>query len=154
MPPRKPGKAAEFRSLLETRQFERIGEAEWDVIAKELAPISDRTLRHLVRRCGIPVDVLVEGVRLDTFADLERTLLALSAEYEQARNHGDRQKERTIRRLAITAKDHARMASRRASDPGRRADKAEMSEWLVVWLENPAVFGPWAALRRRAKEAG
>jgi hypothetical protein len=35
-------------------------------------------------------------------------------------------------------------------DPEKRAQKAEMVEWMLVWLENPGIFGAWAELRKRA----
>ena len=154
MPPRKPGKAAELRSALEAHSFTNIGEEEWGVLLRELAPVAERTLRHLLRRSGLPLQPMVEGVRLESFDHLERTLLALAAEFARARAANDRKRERAIRRVVIVAKEHARMAGRGLSDPGRRAEKAEMAEWLLVWLANPAVFATWAGLRRRARGAG
>ena len=50
----------------------------------------------------------------------------------------------------IEAKQHARWAARRAG-PGeaKRQIKEEMIQWMLVWLENPAVFPAWAPLRRK-----
>jgi hypothetical protein len=50
-----------------------------------------------------------------------------------------------VRRLVITAKEHARLAAR---NPGKRPDKEEMILWLTTWLENPPVFREWVSLRR------
>jgi hypothetical protein len=59
----------------------------------------------------------------------------------------------------IAAKDRARWASRnpRADETARRR-KADMREWMLVWLDDPAMFETWARLRRdamgRAMESG
>ena len=51
----------------------------------------------------------------------------------------------------ITAKDHARLAARSQHvSPEKRAEKEEMSTWMLTWLENPVVFPLWAGLRARA----
>jgi hypothetical protein len=51
-----------------------------------------------------------------------------------------------VRRLVITAKEHARLAGR---NPAKRPDKEEMILWLTTWLENPPVFREWVAIRRK-----
>jgi hypothetical protein len=66
---------------------------------------------------------------------LEFTLLALLGEYEAA----DPAHKQAIRKIVITAKDHARW---------RR--KQENVLWLLTWLENPPLFPTWAKLRRGA----
>jgi hypothetical protein len=73
---------------------------------------------------------------------LETSLLRLLAEYEP----GDPASRMAVRRLAITAKEHARLAAR---DPTKRPDKEEMILWLATWLENPPVFREWVSIRRR-----
>jgi hypothetical protein len=88
----------------------------------------------------------VEGVRQDDFDQLERTLVALTGEYEGAA--GDRERARRLRRIVITAKEHARFAARRAKEESRRKMKLEMADWMLVWLENPAIFPQWVRLRR------
>ena len=47
-----------------------------------------------------------------------------------------------VRRLVITAKEHARLAAR---IPSKRPEKEEMILWLTTWLENPPVFREWVA---------
>jgi hypothetical protein len=44
----------------------------------------------------------------------------------------------------IAAKDHAKMAERRAPKPHR----PEAILWMTVWLENPSLFREWLALRK------
>lgn len=81
---------------------------------------------------------------LHTFRELEDSLRELSALYAE---HEDRRRE--YRDAVIAAKDRARFASRnmRASELKRRI-KAEMVEWMLVWLGDPALFADWARLRR------
>ena len=86
------------------------------------------------------MEPLVAGVDQSSFQALEASLLALLEVYHEG-------SERACRRLVIQAKDHARWASRRAKDEAKRREKQEMVEWMLTWLENPAVFPPWARIR-------
>ena len=135
------GKSAELASWLAEHNPARIGEAEFARLSTALAPVSESYLRKLVRECGVPLDALVEGVRQATFDDLEASLLKLLEEYEQS----DPARRMAVRRLVITAKDHARLAAR---IPDKRAEKEEMILWLTTWLENPPVFAEWVKIRR------
>lgn len=138
--PRK-GKSAELTRWLDEHRPARIGEAEFASLRAALAPISESYLRKLVRECGVPLDALVEGVRQTTLDDLATSLLKLLEEYE----HGDATHRMAVRRLVITAKDHARLAAR---IPEKRSEKEEMILWLSTWLENPPVFPDWVKIRR------
>lgn len=116
-----------------------------DTIRAALGDVSDGYLRKLLKESGVPLAPLVEGVNQDNFESLERTLLALSSEYENP------EKRRGARRIVISAKDHAKFAVRRASDPARRAEKEEMVIWMLTWLDNPALFPLWVPLRKKEK---
>jgi hypothetical protein len=131
-------KARLLSEYLQRAQPPRVGEDEWREIAGLLAPISDRTLRKLLRESGWPLDPVIEGVRQETPEELERTLLALLEEYLHA---VDPERKQACRRAVITAKDHARF---------RSEEKAEAILWMLTWLENPAVFPAWARLRKNA----
>jgi hypothetical protein len=144
--PRK-GKSAELASWLEEHHPARIGEAEFAQLFTALAPVSESYLRKLIRECGVPLDAMVEGVRQATFDDLEASLLKLLEEYRQ----GDAARRMAVRRLVITAKDHARLASR---NPEKRPEKEEMILWLTTWLENPPVFREWIRLRKNLHSPG
>jgi len=136
------GKSAELAIWLEQHRPARIGEAEFAQLFTALAPVSESYLRKLVRECGVPLDAMVEGVRQATFDDLEASLLKLLEEYEQS----DVARRMAVRRLVITAKDHAKLAAR---IPEKHADKEEMVLWLTTWLENPPVFAEWVAMRKK-----
>ncbi|HXP85810.1 MAG TPA: hypothetical protein VN841_13885 [Bryobacteraceae bacterium] len=120
-----------------------IGEAQWDALRRDLAPVSRGYLRKLLRESGVPLAPMVEGVRQDDFEALERTLTSLLAEYER----GDAERRTAVRKLVIEAKDHARWS---AKNPAKKSQKEEMALWLLTWLENPPLFPEWARLRRHA----
>jgi hypothetical protein len=119
-----------------------VGAPEWAALKEALAPIADSYLRKLLRESGVGLAPLIEGVRQSDFDELERTLTALAELYAA----GEQATARECRRLVIEARQHARWAAKRAN-----ADqtKTEMMQWMLVWLENPAVFPAWAALRRQ-----
>jgi hypothetical protein len=138
---RRPGKRADLEDRLARGAGgdgrETIGEAEFEALRQELAPISEGYLRKLLRESGAPLAPMVAGVRQGNLDELESSLLALLDEYER----GDAMRRSAVRRLVITAKDHARWAA-------KRADKEEVILWLLTWLENPPVFRDWVRLRR------
>lgn len=139
--PRK-GKSAELAHWLEEHRPARIGEAEFAQLFTSLTPVSESYLRKLVRDCGVPLDAMIEGVRQGSLDDLEASLLKLLDEYEP----GDAARRMAVRRLVITAKDHARLAAR---IPDKRLEKEEMILWMTTWLENPPVFAEWVRMRKK-----
>jgi hypothetical protein len=74
--------------------------------------------------------------------------------YAAAVGAGDLQRARYCRRQVIAAKDRARSIGRHsATCREKRAQKQEMVQWMLVWLENPAVFPAWVDLRKRYSTA-
>lgn len=111
----------------------------------ELGTVSDPMWRDLMHGCGIPLAPLVEGVRQDTFENLERTLLLLWQEYAATP-----ESRRACRALVIRAKDHARLAARNSKvSEDKRQQKEEMVLWMLTWLENPDAFELWVGLRKQ-----
>lgn len=141
------GKSAELARWLGEHRPPRIGEAEFASLRADLAPVSESYLRKLLRECGVPLDPMVEGVRQATFAELEASLLRLLVEYQSAAPA----RRMALRRLVVTAKEHARLATR---NPAKRPDKEEMILWLTTWLENPPVFREWVSIRREIAGLG
>lgn len=145
MPSRKQ-KLAEIREYAGALGIDIIGEREFEELRSRMAPLSDRGLRRLLRESGYPLAPLVEGVRQEDFDQLERTLVALTGEYQRA--GGVQERTWMLRRLVITAKEHARFAARRSRQAEKQRMKEEMAEWMLIWLENPAIFPQWVKLRR------
>jgi hypothetical protein len=89
-------------------------------------------------------------VRQHTLEELEQSLRELLEVYLEAAEAGVRDRARYCRRQVIAAKDRAKfLAASPKSAPERRAVKAEMAQWMLVWLENPVVFPAWVEARKR-----
>lgn len=92
-----------------------------------------------IQNAGLPVDVPWRGVRQHTFEELEASLREFTAVYETRADLRD-----LCRKQVIAAKDRAKWLSARASiDVSTRQRKAEMAEWMLVWLGDPSVFPVW-----------
>jgi hypothetical protein len=153
MPSRKPSRAARLSEAIARRGYTRVAEGEWQELLTDLAPVAEEVLRRLLRDCGLPLSPIVEGIRIATLGEAERTAVALAQEYEAAMALGDAERARSCRRLVILAKDRARFAAKSARDPERRKEKEEIAAWLLVWLETPALFPAWVDLRKRSRSA-
>ena len=128
-----------------------ISEKLWRDLATLLAPISETYLRDLLQATGIPIAQPFGGVRQSSFDDLEASLLEMEKEYSKAVANHDRKRSIACRRAVIQAKDRARLISRNQKvDSEKRRQKAEMVEWMLVWLENPGIFESWVALRKQS----
>ena len=88
-------KKARLQQYLERTRPAMINATEWNEITRELAPVSDSYLRDLLRGCGVPLHPLIQGVRQDSFENLERTLGQLLNQYES----GDAATKRRCRDL-------------------------------------------------------
>src|ERR1051326_5384091 len=120
------------REFIGARGWARVGEAEWAELRKVFPKITPAQLL----KAGIPVDQPVRGVEQHGFDELETSLVELAGIYAVRPDL-----RRSIRQQVIAAKDRARWASRnsRVGEPVRRR-KAEMLEWMLVWVDDPAKF--------------
>jgi hypothetical protein len=148
---RKASRADRLAQAIATRGYVRIGEEEWEQLLVDFAPVAEEPLRRLVRASGLPLAPLVEGVRIATLDETERTAVALAREHDSALLRGDAERARRCRRLVLLAKDRARLAAKSARDSARREEMEEIAEWLLVWLETPALFPAWVTLRKRTR---
>ena len=147
---RNKSKKQQLEEYLGQKQPAAIAEEEWRELVGLLAPISENYLRQLLHATGLPVAQPFDGVRLGSFRELEESLLVMEKEYALAVASKDALRAKACRRAVIQAKDRARLISRNEKvDPEKRKQKAEMAEWILVWLENPAIFGTWIELRKR-----
>jgi hypothetical protein len=122
------------------RGWDEIGEKEWRELRSALSDISEST----VRASGIRIGAPWRGVAVHTIDELESSLRELSHVYETRPDL-----RRYCRDQVIAAKDRARWA---ASSPkveeSKRSMKAEMVEWMLIWLNDPAIFPTWVELRK------
>jgi hypothetical protein len=139
-----------LREYLEAERPPSITEAVWRDLLALLAPVSESYLRDLLRSTGMPFEQPYAGVRQHTFEELEQSLGEMLLVYAEATDAGNRQRARYARRQVIAAKDRARfLAENPRTAPEKRAQKQEMAQWMLVWLENPEVFPAWAEARKK-----
>lgn len=132
----------QLRDYLSQRRPESITEAVWLELRERLAPVSESYLRDLLRDTGLPFDQPYAGIRQHTLEELEQSLREMLQVYSAATAAGNRERARYCRRQVIAAKDRAKFLAK------KHPPKAEMVEWMLVWLENPEVFPAWAQARK------
>jgi hypothetical protein len=134
-------KRKRIRELVAARGWRCIGEYQWNEIVSDIPGISPADLEE---EPGIPVEAPWFGVRQHSFDQLENSLRALGGIYAARPDL-----RRFCRDQVIAARARAKYASRnRRVNEIKRRDKAEMAEWMLVWLGDPALFPEWARLRR------
>ena len=96
---------------------------------------------------GIPPD-LRGKVRTGSLEQARQSLLAMSREYAQA---PDKARAVDVHRAVMRSKQHTMLALAGRMGDQKRKEKQEILEWLLVWLENPAIFASWLAVRERQR---
>ena len=143
----------QLREYLSAEQPAAITEAVWRDLLMRLAPVSESYLRDLLRATGLPFEQPYAGIRQHTFEELEQSLREMQQIYASALATGDRDRARYVRRQVIAAKDRAKFLSTSSRTlPEKQAQKQEMAQWMLVWLENPEVFPAWVDARKRKME--
>jgi hypothetical protein len=142
-----------LRDYLESEHPPAITEAVWRDLSERLAPVSESYLRDLLRETGLPFDQPYAGIRQHTFEELEASLAGMLEVYREAMATGNRERARYARRQVIAAKDRANFLARNPRTAAeKRAQKHEMAQWMLVWLENPEVFPAWVKVRKAEME--
>ena len=133
-------KRKQLRDLVTARGWSEIGESQWNAIVAAIPNISPTDLQEL----EIPVAPPWFGVRQHSLDQLQISLDALSDVYATRPDL-----RRFCRDQVIAAKSRARHASRNQRVVEiKRQIKAEMAEWMLVWLNDPALFPVWVRVRR------
>jgi hypothetical protein len=141
----------QLREVLAAQQPPAITEAVWQDLLLRLAPVSESYLRDLLRDTGLPFEQPYAGVRQHTFEELEQSLREIHHVYAGAMAADNRECARYCRRQVIAAKDRARfLAQNFRTAPEKKAQKEEMAQWMLVWLDNPEVFLAWVDARKKA----
>ena len=145
----------QLRAYLETEKPAAITEAVWVHLLMRLAPVSESYLRDLLRECGLPIEQPYAGIRQHSFEELEQSLGEMRQVHAEAMAAGDRERARYCRRQVIAAKDRAKFLALNArTTPQRAAQKQEMTQWMLVWLDDPDLFPAWVEARKRARANG
>jgi hypothetical protein len=97
---------------------------------------------------------LLDGVlRLETLGVAEASIRRLDRLHRKFRRAGDSAGARHARDLAVKAKRAlAQQGAAAGLAPERRAELAEVAQWLTVWLQTPDLFAQWLELRKAAPE--
>jgi hypothetical protein len=123
------------------RGWGEVGEKEWRELRAALNDISESALRA----SGIAIAAPWRGVAAHSIDELESSMLEFSQVYETREDL-----RRYCRDQVIAAKDSARWAARSSKvEESKRRMKAEMVEWMLVWLDDPAIFPTWVQLRKQ-----
>lgn len=142
----KATKRQQFDKLLQDHSWVAIHAADWDLLRRSF---SESSLREWLAEAGIAVDQPFRGVETKTLEALEASLAAMSELYALTP-----EARKVCRATVIAAKDRTRFASRNPKvDPLKRALKTEMVEWMLIWLDDPAMFPTWAGIRMKVKPA-
>jgi hypothetical protein len=141
---RKPTKRQQFDALIAENRWTAIHAAEWDLLRQNF---SEGSLREWLADVGLPVDQPYRGVESKTLEALQASLTSMAELYQH-----DPALRKHCRATVIAAKDRTRFASKNQKvDAVKRALKSEMVEWMLVWLDDPAMFPAWAAIRQRVQ---
>ncbi|HTA44384.1 MAG TPA: hypothetical protein VK789_18170 [Bryobacteraceae bacterium] len=136
----RPRKIQRVLDYIATRGWGVVGELEWRELKAAVPDISESTIRS----SGIVIAQPWLGVRQHNMDELEACLRELGEVYASRPDL-----RRYCRDQVIGAKTRARfVASSERVEESKRRLKAEMVEWMLVWLDDPAMFPAWAAMRR------
>jgi hypothetical protein len=136
-------KKARVAEFVQSRGWSVIGEAEWVELRSALPDISESTIRT-AGVAGFSIAAPWKGVAQHSFDELEISLRELTGIYQSRPDL-----HRYCRQVVIEARERAQWLSRSARiSEEKRQLKAEMAEWMLVWLGDPAVFPVWVELRR------
>jgi hypothetical protein len=96
----------------------------------------------------------LEGIlSFSSFAEAEQTIRKLQNLCEEYRRTSDKKGVECCRKVALLGRHRAELISRNNRvRPEKRLQKQEIANWFKVWLENPALFDDWIALRKSTEE--
>jgi hypothetical protein len=68
-------------------------------------------------------------------------------------NENDKEGMRLVRQSVLRGKEEAlNIAENEKIEAHRRAEQAEIAEWLTIWLGSPEIFDSWVTLRQDSKD--
>ena len=139
-------KKQKIRDFVTQQGYVCLGGSEWEELRAAFPDCTEHLLREAVQQAGAELKQPWAGVDAHTLEGLGASLTQLSRFYAE-----DASFRVYIRSTVIAAKDRARGASRNLRvEHSKRLTKAEMVNWLLVWLDDPAMFPAWVALRKQA----
>ena len=120
-------------------------------------PLSRSYLLHVLSHTEVPISRSLGGLPVDlrhrvkfkSLREAAQSLSDLQREYEAAQEAGNRIRCEDCRRAVRQAKDRLRMLLRSKNQPGgKHAERLEILQWFLVWLESPSLFSHWLKARK------
>jgi hypothetical protein len=102
----------------------------------------------------LPYREALSGIlAFSTFAQAEQTLKSLEKICRNYEAASDKKGVEYCRRIAALGRGRAELISHnKRVDPQKRLQKKEIAMWFRVWLETPAIFDDWLALRKSTEK--
>lgn len=107
-------------------------------------------MAHIALKIDPPYDKALAGIlSFSSLADAEQTLRRLENLCRNYRAASDKKGVDYCRQIALLGRRRAEIISRnRRVSPQKRRQKQEVATWFRIWLETPAVFDEWLAMRK------
>lgn len=128
---------------------------------KRAKPVSRSYLLDILSHTEMPIARSLGGLPVDLrhrvkFADAEqaaRSLAEMQDEYQKAKASRDGERAADCRRAVRQGKERLQRLLNSANLPAaKRAEKEEIAQWFLVWLESPGLFRDWLKARTRQLE--
>jgi hypothetical protein len=88
-----------------------------------------------------------------TLTEAEMCLMRLDELLRKFRAEGERAAAERVLEVARLGRRRAEMIARNPKvDAQKRAEKEEIVQWFIIWLETPDAFFDWLEVRKRAPE--
>jgi hypothetical protein len=98
-------------------------------------------------------EALAGILSFSSFAAAEETLRRLDALCRNYRSAGDGKGVGYCRQIAFLGRRRAELIGRnKRVSPDKRLQKQEIAMWFRIWLETPAIFEDWLAMRKETRE--
>jgi hypothetical protein len=118
---------------------------DWEVLRGRFPDISESSLRDWLREAGVRLPQPQRGVWTKSFEELGESLCDMADAYIR--------EPKLCRSIVIATKDRTRFAASNPKvDEAKRAEKEEMVQWMLVWLDDPSMFASWVRLRQRLRQ--
>jgi hypothetical protein len=129
---------------MRVEEFVRQKPPDWDRLRIAFPDVTENSLRDWLHDLDIRLPQPYRGIWTRTFDELEESLIDMAAAYARI--------PWPCRTAVIRAKERSRFVCRKTKvDEAKRTEKAEMVRWMLVWLDDPAMFATWVRLRRNSR---
>jgi hypothetical protein len=98
-------------------------------------------------------ETLAGILSFSSFAEAEETLRQLDNFCRNYQSINDRKGVEYCRQIAFLGRRRAELIARnKRVRQNKRLQKLEISTWFRIWLETPAIFENWLAMRKNTQE--